>query len=80
MTQDILIIVEGGLIREIYGILPDVIIRVKDYDVEGCDERDLKRDRDGEPYCESVWTHDDSCDPPPRSAPDAQRPSQSSNQ
>lgn len=71
MPHEILIIVEGGVLQEIYGIPPDVVIRVKDYDVDGCDEHDLERDRDGEPYRQSVWTHDDSCGPPAGGAPHA---------
>jgi len=61
MDSEILIVIEGGLIREVYGIPPGVVVRVKDYDVDGADEADLKRDRDGGRYCESVWTHEDSC-------------------
>ena len=63
MSQEILIIMKGGLIQEIYGIPPDVVIRIKDYDVDGCDEERLQRDRDGDPNCESVWDHEDSCGP-----------------
>ena len=61
MPQEILVIVEGGLVQEIYGIPPDVVVRVKDYDVDSCDEADLQRDRDGERYCESIWTAEESC-------------------
>ena len=61
MNKEILIIVEGGVIQEAHGIPPDMTVRVKDYDVEGCDEARLKRDRDGEPYHEAIWTYDDSC-------------------
>lgn len=59
MNDEILIVVEGGLIQGIYGIPRSVVIRVRDYDVEGCDEFDLARDRHGKAYCESSWTHDD---------------------
>ena len=67
MTEEILIIVEGGVIQEIYGIPPDIVVRVKDYDVDGCDPARLKQDRDGERFFEGVWTHEDSCpaDEPP---------------
>jgi len=61
MPKEILIIVEGGVIQEIYGIPPDVVVRVKDYDVDGCDPVRLKQDRDGERFLEIRWTHEDSC-------------------
>lgn len=61
MSKEILIIVEGGVIQEICGIPPDVVVRVKDYDVDGCDPARLKQDRDGERFFEGVWTHEDSC-------------------
>ena len=61
MDSEILIVTEGGLIREVYGIPPGVVVRVKDYDVDCCDEDELQQDPDGERYCESVWTHEDSC-------------------
>ena len=63
MPQEILVIVEGGLIQEIYGIPPEVVVRVKDYDVDPRDDPDLLRDRDGEPYCEAVRTAENSCGP-----------------
>ena len=62
MPQEILVIVEGGVIQEIYGIPSDVVVRVKDYDVDPRDDPDYPRDRDGEPYFEAVWTVEDSCD------------------
>jgi hypothetical protein len=61
MPKEIRIIVEGGVIQEVYGIPPDVVVRVKDYDVDGCDPSRLKQDRDGERFFEGVWTHEDSC-------------------
>ncbi len=63
MNQEILIVMEGGLIQEVYDIPAGVVIRVKDYDVEGCDRQRLKQDPDGELFYESVWTHEDSCGP-----------------
>ncbi len=63
MAEEILIVIEGGLVQEVYGILPGVVVRVKDYDVEGFEDAHLKHDQDGEPYRESVWTHEDSCGP-----------------
>lgn len=63
-TTEILVVVEGGLIQEIYGIPPGVVIRVKDYDVDGVEEDRLQRDRDGRRYIESVWANEESCDPP----------------
>jgi hypothetical protein len=63
MSHEILIIVQGGSVQEVYGIPPEIVVRVKDYDVDGADDADLKQDRDGERYCEAVWTHEDSCGP-----------------
>lgn len=63
MAQEILVVVEGGVVQEIYGIPSDVVVRVKDCDVDPRDDPDLPRDRDGEPYCESVWTAENSCGP-----------------
>ena len=63
MNEEIVIVVDGGVVQEVYNIPPHVTVRVKDYDVDGCDEADLQRDRDGELYCEAVWTHEDSCPP-----------------
>jgi len=61
MDREILIVIQGGLIQEVYGIPPGLVVRVKDYDVDGCDEAHLKQDRDGERFRESVWSHEDSC-------------------
>ncbi len=63
MAEEILIVIEGGLVQEVYGIPPDVVVRVKDYDIEGYDEAQLQKDRDGQSYFESVWTHEGSCGP-----------------
>ena len=61
MGEETVIVVEGGVVQEVYGIPPGVVVRVKDYDVDGCDEAHLKQDRDGERFHESAWSHDDSC-------------------
>jgi hypothetical protein len=61
-TQEILIVMEGALIQEIDGIPPGIVVRVKDYDVDGVDEDRLQQDKDGRRYIESVWAHEDSCD------------------
>lgn len=61
MSREIVIVVEGGVVQEIYGIPQDVVVRVKDYDVEGQDNATLEHDRDGEAFFEAVWTHEDSC-------------------
>jgi hypothetical protein len=63
-TREILIIMEGALIQEIDGIPSGIVVRVQDYDVDGVDEGRLQRDEDGRRYIESVWGHEDSCDPP----------------
>jgi hypothetical protein len=62
-TQEILVIMEGALIQEIDGIPPGIVVRVKDYDVDGVDEDRLQQDEDGRRYIESVWAHEDSCGP-----------------
>lgn len=63
MTREILIIVEGGVVHEMYGIPEGMTVRIKDYDVDGCSESEVLRDRDGERYRQIVWTHEDSCGP-----------------
>ncbi|MHC4093492.1 MAG: hypothetical protein ACYSVY_25000 [Planctomycetota bacterium] len=62
-NEEIVIVVEDGVVKEVYNSPPHVTVRVKDHDVEGCDEADVQRDRDGELYCEAVWTGEDSCGP-----------------
>ncbi|MFH0916842.1 MAG: hypothetical protein V1912_10395 [bacterium] len=61
MTREILVVVEGGLVQDICGIPPDVVVRVRDYDVEGCAESQLSRDHDGALCHEYVMAHEDSC-------------------
>jgi hypothetical protein len=64
MPHEIVISMEGGLIQDIDGSPHDVIIRARDYDVEGADESELSRDADGDPYYETVWTCEDACQVP----------------
>ena len=64
MDREILIVIQGGLVLEVYGIPPGVVVRVKDYDIDVCDDAHLKQDHDGERYFEGVWTSEDSCGPP----------------
>lgn len=55
--NEIIIIVEGGLIQDI--IFPEncpCTIQVRDYDVEGSDEKDLAEDKNGDQYMESLWS------------------------
>lgn len=61
MPHEILVIVQGGVVQAVCDIPPDVVVKVMDYDVEGCDERELERDPDGQLYAEAVWTSGDSC-------------------
>jgi hypothetical protein len=62
-TKEILVIMEGALIQEIDGVPPGIVVRVKDYDVDGVDEDRLQQDEDGRRYIESLWTHEDSSGP-----------------
>jgi hypothetical protein len=60
MRADIRVTVEGG-VAHVEVFKPGVVVEVRDYDVDGCDESRLSRDRDGELCHEYVMTHDDSC-------------------
>ena len=35
MNEEIVIVVEGGVVQEVYNNPPHVTVRVKDYDVDG---------------------------------------------
>jgi len=64
MPHEIVISMEGGLIQDIDGIPHGVVIRVRDFDVEGADDSELSRDADGDPYYETVWSCEDACEAP----------------
>ncbi len=57
--KSIVITMDGGLIQEIEGIPQDVVIVVRDYDVEGVDEDDLTKDENGNECFESIWEKED---------------------
>lgn len=53
------IIVSGGLIADV--IIPNsvnVIVEVKDYDVEGVDEDRIEKDDDDNEFVKSEWSND----------------------
>jgi len=56
--KTIVITMQDGLIQHIGGIPEDVVISLRDYDVEGADPALLKGDENGEPYFEIVWKKD----------------------
>ena len=51
----IIIIVEGGLIQDISNIPHDIEIEVRDYDTDGADEENTKKDSDGDEYLIGIW-------------------------
>ena len=57
--RKILVTMEGGLIQEIDGIPADVVIVVRDYDVEGVEPDRLGKDGRGDLYVETVWEADE---------------------
>lgn len=55
----IIITVEGGLIQDVS--IPDnvdVVVEVRDYDVEGVDEERITQGENGEEYIESEWSNE----------------------
>ena len=57
--KKLVITLDGGLIQDIQGIPEDLVILVRDYDVEGADEAEITMDEHGEPYFESIWEKDE---------------------
>lgn len=55
-VPEIVITVEGGLIQDVQ-IPKDCNVRVKvmDFDVEGCEDDEVKTNSAGDEYIESVW-------------------------
>lgn len=52
------VIVEGGVVQHVE-VPKGVQVVIADYDVDGSDPDDLKTDDNGDPFCESIWTHGD---------------------
>ena len=55
MNEEINIIVEGGLIQQIYNIPKGIKIIVHDYDTDGIETDDTSKDQNGDVYVESTW-------------------------
>ncbi len=54
--QEIIIIVDGGLIQDVK--IPkgcNVRVRVRDFDIEGCEEDEVTADSNGDEFIESVY-------------------------
>jgi hypothetical protein len=56
----IVIIVEGGVVQDVFGIPKGYGLEVHDYDVEGCDEGDLETNDDGDKFYRGVWAEPDA--------------------
>jgi len=57
--KKIVISVEGGVVQSIDGIPEDVVVVVRDFDVDGVDEADLTKDGRGDACVESAWEKED---------------------
>ena len=57
--KSIVITMEGGLIQEIEGIPQDVVLVVRDYDMEGAGDDELTLDENGDACFESIWEKDE---------------------
>ena len=51
----IIVTVSGGVVQNVEGVPPGVVVEVRDYDVMGCDEEDLIKDENGELYEKGEW-------------------------
>jgi len=49
----VVVTVEGGVVQDVTGIPPSVTVEVHDYDIEGDEDLDVKKDADGNGY----WLH-----------------------
>ena len=58
MKRKIIIIMDGGLIQDIANIPDDIVIEVRDYDIEGTslEEDELSEDSSGKQYIASQWS------------------------
>lgn len=55
-VPEIVITVEGGLIQDVQ--IPkncNISVKVMDFDVEGCEDDEVKTNSTGDEYIESVW-------------------------
>lgn len=52
--EEVVIVVRGG-VAELVRKSNNVRLIIRDYDVEGCEEDRLKKDKDGNEYIESVY-------------------------
>ncbi len=54
--KEVVVTVEGGVVQDIE-VPEGVVVKVRDYDVEGVDSADiiLSRDKNGDGYVESTW-------------------------
>jgi hypothetical protein len=58
VKKDVVVTVTGG-VAELEQIPPGIIVKIRDYDIEGCDEDKLTQDKEGNRYIEAVFTEND---------------------
>lgn len=58
VKKEVVMTVLGGVVDGV-AIPPGIVVKVRDYDVEGCDEDKLMQDKEGNRYIEAVFTEDD---------------------
>jgi hypothetical protein len=63
------ITVHGGLVQAVEGVPPGIVVRGRDYDIDGTEDEHLDRDDKGHLCCESVWTAGDEADDESSSPP-----------
>lgn len=56
--KEVVVTVTGG-VAYVEEIPPGIIVKIRDYDIEGCDEDKLMQDKEGNRYIEAVLTEDD---------------------
>jgi hypothetical protein len=56
----IVVVVEGGVVQDVFGVPKGYGLEVHDYDVEGCNESDLDTNDDGDKFFRGVWQEPDT--------------------
>jgi len=57
VAERIVVVVSGGVVQDVVGVPPGVVVEVHDYDTDGSDES-LGIDEEGYPYLLGEWRHE----------------------
>jgi hypothetical protein len=57
MADRIVVVVSGGVVQDVLGVPPGIVVELHDYDTDGTDES-LGIDEEGYPYFFGEWRHE----------------------